>query len=426
MTLAMPMSRLFSFLVAIAICALSDQCLGHSGAGHYREFSMVFNGYGDDGFRSLCECISTGVDKDLPDAFRKVVGPVPGNHRVLGHGWTLDAAIPEETLKYLEATFPGKRQDIIKVWAEHVKRVKELARSITGLPPALADSFAAILHDIHLLGDMEPGNIITKYVLPPKEIQKHLVKELRVLFRDNPEFAHAIEGELKKVARMKLSPKVMSEVMIDTLARCQLGEKIHRAHPGMKIQFSEKWLKSAEAKYASRLLERVPGAEGSTKVKSTQRRLLKKDFAKVSEVNPTKSARLLVPGLLAADGRLLVSLKSGAADGLMVFAVEGGIATYSYAKNDINRPEYHDKLVDAAIKGASVGGAVAVAVMLGAGPAGWVVLGVSIGAYEVSDFAVAAWHKSQEQKYLTIEDLEPFGIVSETTLDLKDESLFLF
>lgn len=420
------MSRLLSVFVAMAVCVVSGPSLAHTGAGHYREFSMVFNGYGDDGFRSLCECISSGIDNDLPAAFRKVIGPVPGNHRVLGHGWTLDAAIPEDALQYLEATFPGKRQDIIKVWAEHAKRVKEMARSITGLPPASADSLAAILHDIHLLGDMEPGNVITKYVLPPKEIEKHLVKELRGLFRSNPEFAYAIESELKKVVKMKLPPKLMSETLIDTLARCHLGEKLHRAYPGMKIQFSEKWLKSAEAKYASRILGRVPGVKDSSMVKPAQRRFIKKDFDLAREGNSSKSARKLVPGLLTADRRLLVALKGGVAEGLVVFAIEGGLATYSYVKGNINNPEFQDKLVDAAIKGVSVGGAVAVAVMLGAGPGGWVVLGVSIGAYEVCDFAVNAWRRNQARKHLTFADLEPFGIVSETTLDLKDESLYLF
>lgn len=418
--------RLLSLFLFASVCAFCSPGFGHTGAGHYREFSIVFNGYGDDGFRSLCECVSSGVDKDLPDAFRKAVGSVPGNHRVLGHGWTLDAPIPKETLQYLEATLPGKREAIIQVWAQHANRVKELARAVTGLPPAQADAFAAMLHDIHLLGDMEPGNVITKYVLPPKEVSKHFIKQTQILFRNKPELAYAIADELKKVARMKLPPKMMSEAMIDALARCKVGEKLHLAHPGMKIVFADKWVKSAEGKLASRLFERVPGAVESPAVKTRQKQLVKGDFAKSIEAKPSKAARSIVPGLLTADGRLMVSLKSGATDALMVFAVEGGVATYSYVKSDIYKPEYHDKLVDAAIKGASVGSAVAVAVALGAGPAGWGVLGVSIGAYEVSDFAVAAWRKSQEQKYLTIEDLEPFGIPSETTLDLKDESLFLF
>ena len=414
------MYRLLHFIVLIAACVLCGLSFGHTGVGHYREFSIIFNGYGDEGFKELCETISKGVDTDLPEAFRKAVGKVPGNHRVLGHGWTLDAAIPKDTLKFLETTFPGKRGEIIEVWAQYAKRVKEIARSITGLHPAQADAFAAMLHDIHLLGDWEPGNVVTKYVLPPKEILKDFTKQCRILFRNRPELAHAIEKSLKNVTRMKLTDDVMARAIIDVLAECKVGEKLYLAHPGMKISYSDKWVKSAESKLASRLFERVPGVSDMPEAKMRQRTLRgKKAFTKPSDVNPMKPSRVMVPGLLAADGRLLVSLKSGASAGLMVFAIDGGIATYSYVNGNINKPEFQEKLVDAAIKGTSVGGAVAVSVLLGAGPGGWVVLAVGIGAYEISDFAVSSWRMSQKRKYLTFADLEPFGIVSETTLDLK-------
>lgn len=417
------MRRLQHFIVLIAACVFCGLSFGHTGVGHYREFSIVFNGYGDDGFKELCKRISTGVDTELPDAFRKAIGKVPGNHRVLGHGWTLDGAIPKETLKFLESTFPGKRGEIIDVWAQYVKRVKEISRTITGLPPAQADAFAAMLHDIHLLGDLEPGNVVTKYVLSPKDIAKHFSKQSRILFRNRPELAHAIEKSLKNITRLNLTDDVMARAIIDALAECKVGDKLHLAHPGMKIPYSEKWVASAEKKVASRLFERVPGVGDSTEGKTYRRRgLRQKDFAKTADINPRKPSRVLAPGLLTADGRLMVSLKAGASDGLVVFAIEAGIATYSYAKGNINNPEYQEKLVDAAIKGTSVGSAVAVSVLLGAGPGGWVVLAVGIGAYEISDFAVNSWRMSQKQKYLTFEDLQPFGIVPETTLDLKLET----
>ena len=44
---------------------------------------------------------------------------------------------------------------------------------------------AAMLHDIHLLGDLEPGNVVTKYVLSPKDIAKHFSKQCRILFRNS-------------------------------------------------------------------------------------------------------------------------------------------------------------------------------------------------------------------------------------------------
>ena len=270
------MTRLLPFIVFIATCVFCGQSHGQDGVGHYREFSIVFNGYGDEGFRELCKSVSSCLDKDLPDAFRKVIGNVPGNHRILGHGWSLDAPIPKATMELLEATYPGRCGDIIEVWAQHAKRVKELARSITGLPPAQADAFAAMLHDIHLLGDLEPGNVVTKYVLPPKEIAEHFSTKCRILFRNRPEFAQVIENSLKSVTRRNLSPDVMAKAMIDNLARCKVGEKVHLVHPGMKIQYADKWVKSAEAKFVSRVFERIPGIADSPEDKICRRTLLRK------------------------------------------------------------------------------------------------------------------------------------------------------
>jgi hypothetical protein len=73
--------------------------LAHSSAKlHFDDEATVFNGYGDcDNFKALVAAVSGGVDNELPKMFREQIGPVPGNHRILGHGWTLNASIPQKT-----------------------------------------------------------------------------------------------------------------------------------------------------------------------------------------------------------------------------------------------------------------------------------------------------------------------------------------
>ena len=119
----------------------------------------------------------------------------------------------------------------------------------------------------------------------------------------------------------------------------------------------------------------------------------------------------VVGGLLLADGRIVMSAaKVGVGAGLLTVAVDGGIATLKHLNGTLLDADYERELGYAAIKGASVGGATAVAVVLGATPAGWVVLAVGTGAYIITDFAVRCYEDKMNFSNLTIEDLKSFGI----------------
>lgn len=126
------------------------------------------------------------------------------------------------------------------------------------------------------------------------------------------------------------------------------------------------------------------------------------------------------PGLLTGDGRLLVSMESGAAAGFLVFVADAGVACYQYHQGSILDADFGEQIADAAIKGAVVGTAVAVAVMLGATPAGWCVLAVSTVAYIVVDVGLRIWHKIQDWPYLREEDLAAFGIELDSILKPRD------
>lgn len=130
-------------------------------------------------------------------------------------------------------------------------------------------------------------------------------------------------------------------------------------------------------------------------------------------------------GLLTADGRLIVSIKDGAVAGLLVFSLEAGSAYCQYMKGDIYKPEYEQKVMDAAIKGIAVGGTTAVAVFLGTTPHGWVVLGLGIGAYCITDAVLTQWHKLEAANYLNSGDLAHLGIEIDSVLDTNDPDILL-
>jgi hypothetical protein len=147
--------------------------------------------------------------------------------------------------------------------------------------------------------------------------------------------------------------------------------------------------------------------------------LIPKDLCREAEVRKIE----IHNGLMTQDGRLLVSVKTGITSSLLVFAADSGHAVYQYFGGDILKPEFEQKIADAAVRGAFVGTCVGVTVFLGATPAGWVVLAVSIGSYFVVDTALQVWHEHQDRKYLTIEDLQGWGISLDTPLAPPNDSI---
>ncbi len=123
------------------------------------------------------------------------------------------------------------------------------------------------------------------------------------------------------------------------------------------------------------------------------------------------TGKRIVPGLLTAEGKLWVCLKTEAIEGGLVFATEAGIAGYRYVRGDTLRADFLTEVSDAAIKGAAVGSATAVAVVLApAGPAGWIVAGLGIGTYMFVDSSLKTWHEYSNRKYVTLDDLKGFGV----------------
>ena len=128
-------------------------------------------------------------------------------------------------------------------------------------------------------------------------------------------------------------------------------------------------------------------------------------------------------GLMTQDGCLLVTVKAGVKSGLMVFAADSGHAFYQYFGGDILKPEFEQKVSDAAVRGGFVGTCVGVTVFLGATPTGWVVLAVSIGSYFVVDTVLQVWHEHKDRKYLTVDDLRGWGISLDTPLAPPTDSI---
>lgn len=165
---------------------------------HEADMADVFARVEGTEFREAANRISSAIDNDLLESFRKNIGKVPGNHRIVGHGWTLDGRIPKDVLAELEKANPGRAGDIAEWWAREARQLSGLMERATGLPPKQARAIAGLHWDMHLLGDRMPGNKLVDRVLSPREIERNIEKNCEILFKNRPGYAKAVRKALRK------------------------------------------------------------------------------------------------------------------------------------------------------------------------------------------------------------------------------------
>ena len=406
--------RFLLILLSLFLC-LSQNSLAHPGSEHTRDFIRVFNGYGDENFKELCDKLTTGIDHRLPNAFREYIGEIPGNHRIIGHAWGFNDSIPSRVLEELERRHPGKKPEIIKVWSTFVNDLTDDTIRLTGLRKNQSRALLGLLHDIHLLGDLEPGNTRIDLVLKPEEITNNIIKNSRELFRNHPEYAQEIEKRLLDVLRKSKGKDVQltAELLLDEMGRLNFGRKLHQCwEPTLKVKYSAERADIAFANQTRRTVERTAKRHGGTLTKA-EKCLTTGDF------NKARGRGKLRPGLITNDGRLVVFISTPQGLGLLCFAIDSGIATYKYAAGTLRKGELEEKIKIAAAKGATVGTATAVAVALGAIPGGWVVEGIAFATYVVADISIEAL----KPQHISPEDLKAYDLELDSILGMPVDSV---
>jgi hypothetical protein len=217
------------FLIALLSSFASAQVFGHASAKlHFDDVKSVFAGYGDDkSFKALFRAVSGGLDNDLPKAFTNAIGPIPGNHRILGHGWTLNAAIPRATMEKLEERYPGKKKEIIDVWSQFARGCIEKSEELSGLPKKQANALASLIYDIHLIGDLEPDNKLIEPVLELGEIVKNIKKDCETLFLSKPQHSEFVSKKLDEIMKSKLPYQEKASLVMQTLYELRIGTMLH-------------------------------------------------------------------------------------------------------------------------------------------------------------------------------------------------------
>lgn len=199
----MPMSRdMIRWMLGGVLLLCASLSMAHPAAWmHEEDMVGVFARMKGGQFHETVDKISRAIDNDLPKSFEERFGKIPGgrvgNHRIIGHGWTLDGEIPKDVLKELEKACPGRKGEMLKWWSEKAAEYSKWMEKATGLPPKQAKALAGLHWDLHLLGDRTPDNTLVNRVLRVKEIEKNIEKNCTVLFKGRPEYAKGVEKSLR-------------------------------------------------------------------------------------------------------------------------------------------------------------------------------------------------------------------------------------
>ncbi len=402
--------QLFFFLLFPFVCVHAE-----IGSGHIADFKDVFEGLSGGRLEELQKTITSKII-DMPPDRSFLEGFSCGNHRWFGH-WGFEGSIPfnRPPLSYCLQQLPIEKQElvkqkIIKEWTGRTKTIQALAEKITGLPPRQAKGFAGTLYNTHLLGDWKPGNTELKSLADVNAIKRDIEKNLHRLLGNNSDFVKNVAAEFKEIKTN--NPQRMAQEVLRILRDHNVGNEVWKFH-GKTL--AKKGISYDELKAANTYLRRVLG----TNFKITKSDIQIKSPNDYNELkNQFKKDVKIRPGLLTSNGRLLVALSEGSMAGLSVFVFEGGEAYYRLIKGHTLKPEFKRNMEDAAIKGVATAGALSVAVFLGANPAGLVVMGIAAGTYLAVNQTLNVWHRHQDSKFLTPEDLKVFGIEQDCILDI--------
>lgn len=418
-------------LAVILLAALPVSAVAHgSAAEHVRDLKAVFAGMEDGPFREVLEMVSSDIDNAIVKSFEAEIGPIPGgpaNHRILGHSWALGDRIPRDKLRLLESAYPGRRADIVRWWSRFSETEIAKIAEKTGLAPAEAKSLGNIVWRTHLFGDRMSDSKAVDHVIPTRENAERLIRDLKDLFRRTcPE---SLEKAVKAIrdAMAAGTETARATAAVDACAKARI--------PAMLDRRCGEQLATKGIRYAAAAPSAVRQTAAGESVPSSAARLMAKGRTVAANTpegtKAWESARSrfgsrgsvrVCPGLLA-NGRLLVSVQSGATAGALVFAADAGMVCYRYWQGDVLDAEFADGIADAALKGAVVGAAVGVAVLLGSTPAGWVVLGVATATYVVVDIGIRIWREIDERRFLRDEDLAAFGIRPDSFPEPRDSVL---
>lgn len=235
--------------------------VAHGGASiHNQDLALVLGGYNKSPLGEVARRISSTHDNEWPKWFRENIGPVPGNHRVLGHGAPLGANIPNEYLKTVQSRYGADAVErVVLKQRELSVRYRGEIMKMSGLNKNEARALMRRFSISHLSGDVTPDNRLVDHVMKFSDqcrVDRDVVERL---FRNaNPKYADMIQRKIDKILKMPKSEqavayqKMWAKVKFDDALKLAYGERMDKV--GCKYDINEAIRRNVllKEKYASR------------------------------------------------------------------------------------------------------------------------------------------------------------------------------
>ena len=425
------MRSFLNILMGGLICLAPIGATAHGYYGHLVDATAVLHDYATscpEAFTELFDATSYAMDispKDLYEfamrnGYKNLKGFNQKTHRRVLH-WSFDAPIPEEFLTALEEE-NGIPREVILNWCKKQNTIiTAKAMRLTGLPKAQAQAFAALIGDIHILGDLigvenSTMQSLLDYntLLTPEKVVDSLCRHLKTL---RVEDVNKIRKQLMKVVKKHGAMKDVSQIktcaseLMDEIKNLKLGDKTYAQYEktlretAQRIQKLNRLrsylaksklgcLSSSVANVYDKSLEgmakaMLEHAEKCGKIYTPEKLKalgvteVKKVVGTLQEVTLQDGTKKLV--LSVPIETMKTGLKTGVATGVMTLLFDEMRTVYGFSQGKMTEADFQRETIGNCGKALIEGTAVFVAVILGASPHGWVVIGVGLGTYILCD-----------------------------------------
>lgn len=383
-----------------------------------------------------------------------------GEHREFAH-WGMNGSIPEEFLDAIEKSRPGCKERVVELWRQFVVTRREAVKQALNLSGPNSDraaqSLISMMNDIHVLGDHTTvstanlrtiDNVVNDYLkslnrmlgnhnglsqqikaeikLLPQRLsnQERAARILDILKSHNSEFSRkatnvlsrmGYTGDVGAIDYEKLKKITGTASTSSDVARhwsCQLMDDLKlrlakakpiRLYGGLKESYNCS-IDKASRRMAERAYQAFNNVYSPSALKSMSEvkgcRTVVGVLQEVTVKDGTQKLVLSIPVENFAKG-----IKSGIGAGVMTFVFTEGATLYQFAHGDISQEDFCWESAKNCSSAMLVGSATFVAVVLGAEPVGWVVVGIGIGSYMLCDLAFSEIRHLVDGPSFTLDDI---------------------
>ncbi len=396
------------------------------------------------------------------NSLRKEFGSLAGvgEHREFAH-WGMSGSVPDEFLSAMEKAHSGSKERVVELWRQFVVTRREAVKQALNLSGPNSDraahALASLMNDIHVLGDQTTkatahlrtiDNVVNDYMkamnrmlgnhnglsaqikaeikLIPKGLsnQERAARILEILKSHNTEFSRratsvlsrmGYNGDVSSIDYEKLKAITGTASTTSDVARHwsfelmdDLKQRLARSRPvrlygGLKESYNCA-IDKASRRMAERAYQTFDNVYSPEALKS------------MSEVKSCRTVVGVLQEVTMEDGsqKMVLSIpvenfakgiKSGIGAGVMTFVFTEGATLYQFARGDITQEDFCWESAKNCSASMLTGGATFVAVVLGAEPAGWVVLGIGVGAYMLCDVAFSEIRRMVDGPSFTLDDI---------------------